>query len=264
MAAASGPIVPLACPTAAACRDAADVAYACATSQIRTGVSSGLARHCRPTRCAVGPCAEVAVLSGEVVDSDTEVSHRVPGRTVRVRRDNGREEGATTADADGRYYFAVPLGWTVLVHAEQPGFLNEVHAVTVPATGWDVPLDLRHPATLGHLLGDPAGVNPAGGLMVIEFVGAGSLAGAGARTEPAASMSFVFDGAGRPVRGDRLLDHGHRLLVLGGFGGGPVRVDLRDPPGQHCAPQAALAAWPVGPDALIQVDAECRPAPPAP
>jgi len=147
---------------------------------------------------------------------------------------------------------------TVFVRPEEPGYVMEQHTVTVPATGWDVPLDLRHPGALARLLGDATDWDPARGMIVLEFVGDRDLAGAGARTLPAAPTSLVYDERGRFVAGDRLVPRGHRLLVLAGVTG-EVQVEVLAPPGLRCAPQATgMTRWVVEPGVLTQIDVECR------
>lgn len=215
----------------------------------------GHAARCRPADCA--GCAAVPALSGEVVDSEGERSVLAPGSVVRVWRPEGGAAVEARANAQGRYSVLVAAGSTVLVQAERAGAMNELHAVTMPATGWDVPLDLRSAATVSRLLGAPHDVDASRGLIVVEFTGTDTLAGLGAVSDPPAAATFSFDSDGRVVRGERLSATSRRLMLLAGVVGS-ARVTLISSPAVRCAVQAGgLARWPVAPGTVTQVDAEC-------
>lgn len=250
-------VVALRCETETECTDAAGRHYDCTRSEAATGRSTGRARSCTQSNCRGGSCPAVALLSGEVADSDQEESHKMPGAAVAVWPASGGSRVETTSDAEGRYHVIVPAGQTVFVRAAQRGFISELHGVTMPATGWDVTIDLRHAARLSALLGAASGVDPLRGVLAVEFIGPGELANLGAETVPPASASLVFDGNWQPARGNRLLPGGRSLQVLGGMSGS-VRLVLVDSPSLRCAPQASgVSQWPVEPGTVTQVDVQC-------
>lgn len=250
-------VVALRCEDESRCTDAAGRHFVCTGSRTRTGRSEDRARRCTQSNCRGGSCPAVALLSGDVLDSNQDEASKMPGATVAVWPVSGGNRVETTSDAEGRYHVIVPAGQTVFVRVSQRGYVNELHAVTVPATGWDIPIDLRHAARLSGLLGPASGIDPARGVLVVEFLGPAEVAGVGAETTPPASASMVFDGGGQPARGNRLLPGGRNLQILGGLGGG-VRVGFLDSPSLRCAPQASgVSQWPIEPGTVTQVDAEC-------
>lgn len=250
-------VLALRCEDESRCADAAGRHFVCTASGTRTGRSENRARRCTQSNCRGGSCPAVALLSGDVLDSNQDEARKMPGATVAVWPVSGGGRVETTSDAEGRYHVIVPAGQTVFTRVSQRGYVNELHAITVPATGWDVPIDLRHAARLSGLLGPASGIDPARGALVVEFLGPAEVAGVGAETVPPASASMVFDSGGQPVRGNRLLPGGRSLLVLGGLSGG-VRVGFLDSPSLRCAPQASgVSQWPVEPGTVTQVDAEC-------
>ena len=253
-------ITPLRCQSQTGCTDSADRHYTCSYSEIRTGVSTGHASRCRPADCA--SCGAIPVLSGEVVDSDANEPTPLPGALVRAWPVAGGHAADTRTDAQGRYRFLVPVGATVFVRTERAGSMSELHAATVPANGWDVPLDLRSAATLSRLLGAPSDIDPSRGVIVVEFTGTDALSGLGAQSDPPAAASFSFGNNGQIVRGNRLSSTSRRLLLLGGIAGN-ARVTLTNSERVHCAAQAAtIRQWPVEPGTITQIDVDCDSAAP--
>lgn len=248
-------LVALRCTSETACEDPAGRRYECVASAGRTGVSQGRAGRCRPARC--DDCAWSPTLSGEVVNSNGDEPAPAPGAVVRAWRAGDPARVEARADARGRYRFLGVAGASVFVQSERAGEMRELHAVRLPASGWDVPLDLRSAATVRRLLGDPPDVDPAQGLVVVEFTGTEALDGLGAQSSPPAAAAFSFDTRGAVARGARLTGRSRRLLILAGLRG-EARVTLLPSPAVRCAPQVGEAlAWPVEPGTVTQIDAEC-------
>lgn len=221
--------------------------------------------RCRLTSCGQAPCPWLSTLSGETVDSDGRESVLAPDTPVRIwPADAPTASVLTTSGPRARYRFLVPAGMTAFVQPERPGFLPERHAVTMPARGWDIPLDLRHPATFRRILGEPASFDPMAGLMVTEFVGEGDLAGLGLVTDVTPADAFAFDAQLRPIRSDALLPGGYRLLFRTGMSTSFVARVVQSS-AQECAIQATgVTRWPAEPGVIVQIDVECTPRPKIP
>lgn len=261
-ASSSGALRPLSCPDGRSCRDAQGLDYQCTSSGVRTGRSEGYARTCTPATCASAPCRPLPALSGEVIDGDSRDFPHVADADVVVSVAGIEEKTHTRTDAGGHYAFLVPPGVPLFVRVDREGWVTELHGVTVPATGWDVPLDLRHASTFDGMCGVCRPQDRARGMLVFEFLGVDEPAGIGATVTPGGDPPAVFDREWRPALSDRLLPGGRELQYFPNLAAGTVRLELLAPPGVRCAVQAAgIVDWPVGPGVLTQVDVECVKAP---
>ena len=252
-------VIPLRCPSATACVDAAGTEYACQIRHHQTGRGKDLARTCRQLECGTPPCAAFPVLSGEVVNGDVPEFPRVPGAIVTVALPDLATQVATPCAGDGRFHVAVPADVLAHVRVDAPGWVSEWHAVQVPADGWDVPLDLRHFTALAAKFPPGPTQNPQLGMLVVEFLGLTDLRGIGVAVEPTGAPPFVFDAQWRAHPAPLLGAGDKELQFFGNLPPGEVKLRYLTPPGVTCRAQArSLAAWPVQPGMLTQVDAECQ------
>lgn len=257
----AGPMVPLVCPTLAACTDAQGVAYTCEISPLRTGRSTGMGRRCRPSHCEAGaPCVARPLLSGEVATDADSGRRMLAGVVVSARPVAGGAAVEQRSDARGLYHLLVSTGQTLFVGAHGGADLTrDLHAVTMPATGFHLSLELWPPAALAERLGSANHIDPARGIIAVQFAGLNDLVGVGAASTPPAPVALTLDAANAPVAGNRLRVPSCQTVALYGVAG-PVTVTPLDSATAHCALQAGGAIrWPVEPNLFTQVDVECVP-----
>lgn len=256
----SSAIMPLQCADFA-CVDPGGTVFVCAISPHQTGRGVGVARTCHAAACPSVSCADFPVLSGEVVNGDTLQYPRMAGVPVTVALADGSTSAVAPTDADGHFWFRMPPNSQAFLHADLPGWVQELHAVHIPPAGWDVPLDMRHFATLANKM--PADVHPDPhlGMIVVEFLGLADLQDVRAAPQPPAQASVVFAADWHSRQADRLQKGDRELQVLVNLPPGPVQMQFDARPGVRCHAQVGEIAWPAGPGILTQIDAECAPVP---